>query len=196
MVDDLLTQAKEALERGEAEAARTLVDQAYRKEPANAEVREMYTALRLALAIRLAARAREARREDIVRRDIPYETEFDDAPEVTQAFDGAAAELEEVLVAEPKHEKALVMKASLLFRRNRETGRPAALAILRGIAESNPANRQVLYAIRKVEVPCKRCGDSGFCSRCRGRGYRRVLGFESKCEACHGQGICIVCGIL
>ena len=89
-----------------------------------------------------------------------------------------------------------MMKASLLFRRNRDSGRPAALELLHAVAESNPANRQVLYEIRRVETPCKRCGDSGFCPRCRGRGSRKLLGFESKCEACHGQGICLACGVL
>ena len=131
-----------------------------------------------------------------MRRNIPYDTEFEDAPEVVKAFASAAAALDEVLAADPMHEKALMMKASLVFRRDRTAGRPAALDILRAIAASNPANRQVLFAIRKIEVPCKRCGDSGFCPRCRGRGSRRILGMESKCEACHGQGICLVCGVL
>ena len=196
MANELTTQAKAALERGQAEDARALVDRAYREHPEDPEAREMYTALHLALAIRLSAQAREARRENIVRRNIPYDTEFEDSPEVVKAFASAAAALDEVLAADPMHEKALMMKASLVFRRDRTAGRPAALDILRAIAASNPANRQVLFAIRKIEVPCKRCGDSGFCPRCRGRGSRRILGMESKCEACHGQGICLVCGVL
>lgn len=196
MAEDPLAQAKAALERSGPDEARALVDQAYRERPADPEVREMYAALHLARAIRLSSRARELRREDIVSRDVPYDTEFDDSPGVAKAFDDAAAAIDEVLAADPAHEKALMMKASLAFRRNRESGRPEALTILQGIAAGNPANRQVLYAMKKISAPCTRCSDSGFCPRCRGRGSRRRLGFESKCEACHGQGICLVCGVL
>ncbi len=196
MTTELTTQAREALERGRADEARTLADRAYAATPEDPEARGLYTTLHLALAIRLAAEAREARREDIVRRKIGYDEEFEDGPEVVRAFDAAAAALDEVLAADPKDEKALMMKASLLFRRDRAKGREPALEILRALVAANPANRQVLYALKKIEVPCNRCSDSGFCPRCRGRGARRILGLESKCEACHGQGICLVCGVL
>lgn len=196
MTEELTGQAKAALEAGHVDEARVLADRAYAAHPDDLEARELYTALHLAQAIRLAAAAREARRADIVRREIPYDTEFEDAPEVARAFDTAATALDEVLAADPKQEKALMLKASLVFRRDRAGGREPALEILRGIVAANPANRQVLYAIKKIEVPCKRCSDSGFCPRCRGRGSRRILGLESKCEACHGQGICLVCGVL
>jgi len=196
VTDDWTAEAQAALEAGHPDEARALVDRAFREHPDDPDVRAMHAALHLAHAIRLSARARELRREAIVRRDIPYDTEFEDDPEVMRAFDGAAAAIEEVLAVDSHSEKGLMMKASLLFRRDRETGRPAALEILRQVAEGNPANRQVLYEIRKIELPCKKCGDSGFCARCRGRGSRRILGMESKCEACHGQGICLACGIL
>jgi predicted Zn-dependent protease len=196
VTNELTTQALAALERGQGDEARALVDRAYAEHKDDPETRDLFTALHLARAIRLSAQAREARREDIARRNIAYDTEFEDAPGVAKAFDAASAALEEVLAADPGHEKALMMKASLLFRRDRAAGRPAALEILHAIAAADPANRQVLYAIKKIEVPCKRCSDSGFCPKCRGRGSRRILGLESKCEACHGQGICLVCGVL
>ncbi len=188
--------AKAALAAGKADEARELVDRAYREHPEDAELREMHLALHLARAVRLSGRARGMRREAIVRRNIPYDTEFEDDPEVAKAFDEALAAIDEVLSAHPESEKGRMMKASLLFRRDREHGRPAALDILRAVAESNPQNRQVMYELRRIESPCKRCGDSGFCPRCRGRGSRRILGIESKCETCHGQGICLACGIL
>lgn len=196
MAEDRLAPAKAALERSAPDDARALVDRAYDAHPEDPEVREMYAALHLAQAIRLSSRARELRRQDIVARDIPYDTEFEDGPAVAKAFDEASAALEEVLAASPNHEKALMMKASLAFRRNRETGRSEAIGILQGIAAANPANRQVLYTIKKISTPCPRCSDSGFCPRCRGRGSKRRLGIEAKCETCHGQGICLVCGIL
>lgn len=196
MADDVLAAVREALERSAPDEARDLVDRAYRGHPDDAAVREMYAALYLARAIRLASRARDLRRQDIVARDIPYDVEFEDSPAVARAFDEAAAAIEEVLAVDPKHEKALMMKASLVFRRSREMGRPEAIAILEAIASANPSNRQVVYAIKKIATPCARCSDSGFCPRCRGRGSKRRLGIESKCEACHGQGICLVCGVL
>ena len=191
-----LERVRSALREGRADEARTLVDEAFRAAPEDPEVRDLFAGLHLAFAIRLATEAREARRRDIVRRNIPYDTEFRDAPEVAAAFDRAAASIDEVLVVRPLDAKALMMKASLAFRRDRERGRPVALEILSGIAEREPGNRQVAFTIRKIQVPCTGCGDSGFCPRCRGRGNRRSLGFERECDACHGQGICLVCGVL
>lgn len=196
MADDFLGPAKAALERSQPDEARALVDQAYRDHPEDRDVKEMYASLHLARAIRLSSRARDLRRRNIVARNIPYDVEFEDSPEVVQAFDEAAAAIEEVLAADPRHEKALMMKASLAFRRDRGKGRPEALAILEAVAAANPENRQVQYLIKKIASPCPRCTDSGFCPRCRGRGSRRRLGIESKCESCHGQGICLVCGVL
>lgn len=195
-MDDLTARAQAALEASRGDEARDLIDRALQANPADANVRELYVALHLARAIRLSAAARERRRDDIVQRKIPYDTEFQDRPEVAQAFDKAEAALEEVLRVAPDHEKTLMAKASLVFRRDREKGRPAAMEILQKIADANPSNRQVLYSIRRIERPCPRCSDSGFCPRCRGRGSRRILRMESKCEACHGQGICLACGIL
>jgi len=193
---DAIAEAKAALEAGRPDEARPLIDRAYNEHPEDAQVREMYTALHLARAIRLSARAREMRREEIARREIPVDTEFEDPPQVAKAFDDASGAIEEVLAADPKHEKALMMKASLVFRRERDAGRPAAVAILQAIVIANPSNRQVHYTLRRIEAPCKRCRDSGFCLRCRGRGSRRVLGMLTKCDTCHGQGICLACGIL
>jgi tetratricopeptide (TPR) repeat protein len=196
MEDELVSQAKAALADGDPERARALADRAYAAHPDDAGALEVYSVLHLAQAIRLSAAAREARRKSIVARGIRYDEEFSDDADVERAFDEAARAIDAVLAADPSNEKALMMKAALLFRRDRVTGRPASLEILRRIAQTNPENRQVLLAIRKVERPCARCSDSGFCPRCRGRGSRRILGFESKCESCHGQGICLACGVL
>lgn len=196
VADDVLAPVKEALERSAFDEARALADGAYREHPEDPQVREVYATLHLARAIRLSSRARDLRRLDIIAREIPYDVEFHDSPAVAKAFDEAEAAIQEVLAADPTHEKALMMKASLAFRRDRGTGRPQALAILQAIAATNPANRQVAFVIRKLSAPCARCSDSGFCPKCRGRGSKRRLGIETKCEACHGQGICLVCGVL
>jgi tetratricopeptide (TPR) repeat protein len=194
--DDLYAQARDAAERGDPDAARDLATRAFEADPADPDVRELYAALHLAHAIRLSASARDARRDGIVRRSIGYDEEFADDEPVGRAFDDALAAVERVLETQPAHEKALMMKAALLFRRDRAAGRPQALEILRGLVKAHPENRQAAYTIRKIERPCARCSDTGFCPYCAGRGVKTFLRLERRCEACHGRGICLACGIL
>lgn len=194
--EDPYAEARDALDHGDAARARELMAKAYEANPADADIRELFTALQLAHAIRLSAQARDARRTQIIKQDVGYDEEFQDSPEVAAAFDRAFAAIEEVLGVDPGHEKALTAKAVLLFRRDRRTGRPAALEILRTIRARHPENRQAAFAIKKIEQPCARCSDTGFCPYCRARGTKRFLGIERMCEACRGQGICLVCGVL
>ena len=196
MGEDLYGRARDAVERGEADRAREIIARAYGARPEDPAIRELYAGLFLAHAIRLAAEAREARRKDIVRRGIGYDEEFQDSPEVAKAFDEALAAHDAVLRADSGHEKALITKAALLFRRDREAGRAEALEILRALLAAHPDHRQVAYAIKKIEKPCPRCSDTGFCPHCAGKGHRRFLRMDRVCETCHGQGICLACGVL
>ena len=196
MVPTKYDEAKAALERGEFERALALSEEAQAERPEDADVREMYVVTHLARAIRLSERAREARRQDLVRRQIDYDQEFHDSPEVAHAYDAAIAAIDDVLRVDPGHWKSLMLRASLLFRRDRESGRPQALAILNKLAEADTANKQVPFTIRKIERPCPRCGDTGFCPYCKGRGTKRFLGIDRKCERCYGRGICPACGVL
>lgn len=188
--------ARAALERGEFQRALQLIEEAQREAPDDADVRELYAVTHVAKAIRLSDEAREARRKDLIRREIDYEEEFQDSEDVARAFGEALAAIDDVLRVDPSHWKGRMMKAALLFRRDREAGRPLALEILRGLAEADPTNKQVPFTIRKIERPCVRCGDTGFCSTCKGQGQRRFLGMDRKCERCYGRGICPVCGVL
>jgi len=189
-------EAKDALERGDFERAFRIVEEAVAAAPDDPEARELYAVTHLAKAIRLSDRAREARRQELIRRAIDYDVEFDDTADVSRMFDEALAVIEDVLRVQPGHWKALLLKASLMFRRDRMAGRPEALEILAKLAEADPTNRQVPFTIRKIERPCARCKDTGFCSYCRGRGTKRFLRMESKCEKCYGRGICPACGVL
>ena len=191
-----LEEAKVALERGEFEQARRLAADAHAERPDDPEIRELYAATHLARAIRLSDKAREARRLDLLRRKIDYDVEFQDTTEIAQAFDEALSAIEDVLRVEPGHWKTRMLKATLVFRRDRTSGRPAALEILRGLAEAEPTNKQVPFTIRKVERPCERCGDTGFCPYCKGRGERTFLRIDRRCERCYGRGICPACGVL
>lgn len=191
-----LDEAKAALERGEFERALELAAIARSERPDDPEVRELYASTHLAKAIRLSDRAREARRMDLIRRQIDYDVEFEDSPDIAAAFDEALAAIEDVVGVEPRHWKARMLKAALVFRRDRGTGREEALEILHTLAEEDPANKQVPYTIRRIERPCERCGDTGFCPHCRGRGEQAFLRTTRKCERCYGRGICPACGIL
>lgn len=193
---DLYLEARAAAERGEAARALDLIARAHAASPDDPAVRELYAALELARGIRLSAAAREARRQDILRRDIGYDEEFVDSPEVRRAFDDALAGIDRALAIEPGLPKAVMMRAALLFRRDREANRAEALAALQALASAHPENRQIGLEIRRIERPCERCSDTGFCPDCGGRGFRRLFRLESKCEACHGQGICLACGIV
>src|SRR6267143_479063 len=189
-------EAKGALERGEFDQALRLPEEARAEQPDNPEARDLFVVTHLGTAIRLSEKARETRRLDLLRRLIEYEEEFQDSPEVAQAFDEALAAIDEVLVVDPAHWKGRMLKAALLFRRDRESGRPQALEILHTLAAADPTNKQVPFTIRKIEQPCARCGDTGFCTYCKGRGQRRFLGMDRKCERCYGRGICPACGLL
>ena len=184
------------LDRGQADAARELLATAYAANPGESRVRDLYADLLLARAVHLAADARDARRRDIARRRIPYDEEFHDSPDVARAFDTALAAHDDILAVVPDHEKGLMMKATLLFRRDRGTGREAAVRILRDLEAAHPDHRQIAFLLRKVGTPCPRCTDTGFCPYCAGRGTRVLLGFERSCDKCHGQGICPACGVL
>lgn len=191
-----LEEAKSALERGEFEQARRFAAEARAERPDDPEIRELFAVTHLARAIRLSDAAREGRRLDLIRREIDYDVEFHDSPAIETSFNEALAAIDEVLRVEPGHWKARMLKAALLFRRDRTAGRPAALEILRALAAAEPANKQVPFTIRKVERPCMRCEDTGFCPYCKGRGERTFLRMHRKCDRCYGRGICPACGIL
>src|SRR3989442_1965536 len=156
----------------------------------------MYAVIHLARAIRLSDRAREARRQDLLHREIDSAEEFKDSPEFARAYDEAAAAIDDVLGVSPDHWKARMLKAALVFRRDRESGRPVALEILQALAAADPTNKQIPFTIRKIERPCPRCSDTGFCPHCKGRGQRRFLRIDRKGEQRYGRGICPACGVL
>ena len=196
MTSTKVEEAKAALERGEFDTAFRLSEEAQMEAPEDPAARELYAVIHLARAIRLSDRAREARRQDLLRREIDYDEEFQDSPEVARAYDDAAAAIDDVLRVAPDHWKARMLKATLMFRRDRESGRPQALEMLQSLATADPTNKQIPFTIRKIERPCVRCGDTGFCPHCKGRGQRRFLRMDRKCEQCYGRGICPACGVL
>src|SRR5437667_10252369 len=186
-------EAKAALDEGEFERGLRLIEEAEAEQPEDPAARELYVVTHLARAIRLSDKAREARRADLLRRKIEYDVEFQDSPGAVESVDQATAAIEDVLRVDPTQWKARMLNAALLFRRDREPVRPAALEILHGLAAADPTNQQVPFTIRKIERPCARCGDTGFCSHCKARGPPTFLGMHRKRERCYGRGLCPGC---
>src|SRR5439155_595737 len=81
----------------EFEEAFRLSEEAQTEGPDDPAARELYAVIHLARAIRLSDRAREARRQDLLRREIDFDEEFQDGPEVARAYDDAAAAIDDVL---------------------------------------------------------------------------------------------------
>src|SRR5438552_12794574 len=119
-------EAKAALDQGEFERGLRLIEEAEAEQPEDPAARELYVVTHLARAIRLSDKAREARRADLLRRKIEYDVEFQDVPEVARTFDEAIAAIDDVLRVDPAHWKARMLKAALVFRRDRDAGRPEA----------------------------------------------------------------------
>ena len=188
--------ARAAIDGGRFEDAIAAVEEAFRLDPDDAPIRELFLGLHLARGVKLAALARGLRRQDIAEREIPVDVEFQDSDRVREAFEQALAAFDAVLAADPGNEKALMMKASALHRFDRAGRREEALRLLRRLAEDHPENHQVRLVMKKVERACPECTDSGFCPHCAGRGTRTVLGFRRKCDRCWGQGVCLKCGVL
>lgn len=193
---DLYQRARDALDAGRRDEAMELIDRAFEESPGDDAVRELYAALHLARGIRLAAHARERRRLEIHRRQLRAGEAFRDDGDVLAAYDEAIGELRRALQVEPGNEKAKMMLATALFRKDRETHRGEAVDLLEEIARKNPQNRQVRYVIRRVAKPCESCSDTGFCPHCLGRGVRKRMRLELRCDRCNGQGICPRCGVL
>ena len=204
-VDDLLARAEGHLEKGEFPEARAAIDAAFGEDPNDGRVRDFYGKVYLAHGIRLAGVARERRRQEIEVRGRPGEP-FEDSDDVKAVFREEVETFDRVLAANPNDGKAWALKAQALFRLDR-ANRPAALAAydaavraLEATVPEGPARetgrRNLARDRRRIEVPCKACDDTCFCPECSGSGWRSVLGFRKKCEACLGHGICKRCGVL
>src|SRR5205809_6926918 len=97
-----------------------LVEAALSEQPDDPSARELYAVTHLARSIRLSDKAREARRTDLLRREIDYDHEFHDVPEVARTFAEAIPASDDVLRVHPAHWKWRLLKAAWVSRRHRE----------------------------------------------------------------------------
>ncbi len=204
-IEELLRKAEGHLTIGQFQEAKAAAEEAFALAPGDERVREIYGNVYLAHAIRVSGSVRETRRSEIEARGKPGEA-FEDSEGVKSAFREIIGAFDRVLAANPDHVKALSLKAQALFRLDR-ANRADALAVydeaLRALERTVPAGRSLetgrrnlLSARRRIERPCEWCDDTGLCTECAGSGWRTVLGFRKRCEACLGHGICKRCGVL
>src|SRR6266540_6027417 len=94
---DAYERARKAVDAGKFEDALASAEEAHRLEPEDTPIRELYTGLLLARGVKLAAAARDLRRQDIVDRDLPVDTEFEDSERVRNAYGKALGAFNAVL---------------------------------------------------------------------------------------------------
>lgn len=204
-VEELLEKAKSHLVAGQFLEAKAAVQEAYALDPSDSRVQEIHGNVFLAHGIRLSGVARERRRQEIEARGRPGEA-FEDSAEVAHAFEEMLEAFDQVLAVNPDHVKALSLKAEGLIRFDRanrgqalavydEAGRALERTVIPGPALER-GRQNLLRARRRIERPCDRCDDTGFCPECQGSGWRTRLGVRTKCESCLGHGICKQCGVL
>ena len=204
-LEDLLATAQAHLTAGRFPEAKAAVDEAHAVDPGDAKVRALYENVYLAHGIRLSGVAREKRRQEIEARGRPGEP-FQESEAVTAVFREMRDAFDRVLAVNPRHVKALALKAQALFRIDRANRAAAlaaydeAVAALEATVAPGPAldlgTRNLLRDRRRIEGPCEWCDDTGFCTECGGSGWRTTFGFRRKCEACLGHGTCKRCGVL
>lgn len=204
-IEELLEKAQGYLALGQFAEAKAAAEAAFAAGPADDRARELYANVHLAHGIRLSGLARETRRREIETRGHPGEA-FEDSETVRGLFRETLEAFDRVLAANPDNVKAHSLRAQALFRLDRGNREAAVSAyddatralertVPEGLARDS-ARRNLLSARRRIERPCEWCDDSGFCTECNGSGWRTVLGFRKKCEACLGHGICKRCGVL
>lgn len=203
--EDRIRAIQEALGARRFAEARAAADSALSAHPGDPQVREAFANVYLAHGIRLSAEARETRRRAIDAHGVPGQP-FEDPAEVRSLFEETLAAFDRVLAVDPRHVKAMSLKAQALYRLDRsQRGRALemydeALSALEANVPEGPVRetgrRNLLRARARIARPCDWCDETGFCVECAGSGWRRTLGLRRRCEACLGHGVCKRCGIL
>lgn len=192
---DLMVRVQRSLEEGRFADAKEAIREGYARAPENEKVRDFYQQILLADGVRLSRRARDLRRDEI--RALPKRERgaYRDSPEVETAFQEAVASLDDVLSVDPENAKALMLKAGVLDRMDREGMRPEVEALFARALEVHPGNEELVYARDRILLACPQCGHTGVCPDCQGAGEVSVLFVRGACPACKGTGICGRCGL-
>ncbi len=194
-VHALLVRAQRSLEEGRFEDAKEAIREGYARAPEDEKVRDFYQQILLADGVRLSRRARDLRRDEI--RALPRKQRgaYRDSPEVSAAFQVALASLDDALEADARNAKALMLKAGVLDRMDREGMQSEVEALFERALEVHPGNEELIYARDRILLACPRCAHTGICPACQGAGEVSALFVRSPCPECKGTGICGHCGL-
>ncbi len=191
----LLTEAQRALEAGQFEDAKRVIEDAYAQHPHDEKVLELYQQILLADGVRLSRRARDLRRDGIKALDKRDRASFSDGEDVRAAFERSIESFDKILAANPENSKALMLKAGALDRMDREGMGEEVSALFERALELHPDNEEILYARSRIMGACQHCGGSGFCGECKGSGEVSAVFMRGACPACKGSGVCTHCGL-
>jgi tetratricopeptide (TPR) repeat protein len=190
-----VVRAQRSLEAGRFEDAREAIETGYALEPDDERVRDFYQQILMADGVRLTRQARDMRRDEIRALSKRDRGSYADSAQVRRAFEEALKSMDKVLAVNPDNAKALMLKAGILDRMDRNGRRQEVMALFDRALKVHPGNEELLYARERIVRACGTCGDTGLCPDCKGAGEVSALRIRSRCPSCKGSGICTRCGI-
>ncbi len=191
----ILTRAQRSLEAQEFEEARAAIEEGQARFPHDDKVRDLYLQIHLADGVRRHRRAQDLRRDEIRALGKKDRPAYRNSGRVTEVFRSSIASLDSVLAVEADHAKAMMLKAGVLDRMDRQGTRDEVRVLLEKALSLHPGNAELLYVRDRLTAPCPRCQDAGICPDCRGAGEISALVLTHTCPTCKGRGACRRCGI-
>ncbi|MEE9592231.1 MAG: hypothetical protein V3W28_01465 [Thermoplasmata archaeon] len=191
----ILTRAQRSLEAQEFEEARAAIEEGQARFPHDEKVRDLYVQIHLADGVRRHQRAQNLRRDEIRSLGKKARPAYRNSGQVTEVFRRSIASLDGVLAVVSDHAKAMMLKAGVLDRMDRQGTRDEVRALLEKALSLHPENAELLYVRDRLSAPCPHCQDTGICPDCRGAGEISALVLTHTCPTCRGRGPCRRCGI-
>jgi uncharacterized protein HemY len=191
----ILTRAQRSLEAQEFEEARAAIEEGQARFPHDDKVRDLYLQIHLADGVRRHRGAQDLRRDEILALGKKDRSAYRNSGRVTEAFRSSIGNLDSVLAVDPDHAKAMMLKAGVLDRMDRQGTRDEVRALLEKALSLHPENAELLYVRDRLSAPCPHCQDTGMCPDCRGAGAISALVLKHTCPTCKGRGACRRCGI-
>lgn len=191
-----LVAAQRGLQEGRFEDAKRAIEEGRALAPQDETVRELYQQILIADGVRLSRKARDLRRDEIRTLDKRDRPAYRNSEDVEEAFQSSLDSFDKVLAANPDNSKAMMLKAGVLDRLDREGMRASVLELFDRALALHPENEELVYARSRIIAPCSHCQGSGLCGECQGAGEVSALLMKGRCPACKGSGVCIHCGLL
>ncbi len=191
----ILTQAQRSLEAQQFEDARVAIQEGQARFPDNDKVRDLYQQIHLADGVRRHRVAQDLRRDEIRALGKKDRSAYRNTSQVTAEFRASVASLDRVLAVEPIHAKAMMLKAGVLDRMDRQGTRGEVRQLLEKALSLHPGNAELRFAQDRLSIACPHCEDSGMCPDCKGAGEVSALVVTRTCPTCKGRGACRRCGL-